>query len=186
MVCIKIQHLFRMKYFLNLKWWGKSNNNAPFDLSIPFISILEETCIACWVRKLMPIYTLYICIMAADTIHPIIFAHRCVVLCFSVLILWFIWDSCGWFTHIKAASLAHCLLCAWRYVLDYIDGLVQERRNSSALAMELRLSCTNPSIWTCYSCTLYSTHSWLQRYISLALFHWPDCWGWQSFWHSSA
>ena len=31
--------------------------------------------------------------------------------------------------------------------LDYIDGLVQERRNSSVLAMELRLSCTNPSIW---------------------------------------
>ena len=27
-----------------------------------------------------------------------------------------------------------------------IDGLVQERHNSSALAMELRLSCTNPSI----------------------------------------
>ena len=25
-----------------------------------------------------------------------------------------------------------------------INGLVQERRNSSALAMELRLSCTNP------------------------------------------
>ena len=32
----------------------------------------------------------------------------------------------------------------------YIDGLVQERRNSSALAMELRLSCTNPSI--CITC----------------------------------
>ena len=28
----------------------------------------------------------------------------------------------------------------------YIDGLVQERRNSSVLAMELRLSFTNPSI----------------------------------------
>ena len=28
----------------------------------------------------------------------------------------------------------------------YIDGLVQERRNSSALAMELHLSCTDPSI----------------------------------------
>ena len=27
---------------------------------------------------------------------------------------------------------------------DDIDGLVQDRRNSSALAMELRLSCTNP------------------------------------------
>ena len=32
-----------------------------------------------------------------------------------------------------------------------IDGLVQERRNSSALAMELRLSCINPSKWTTHS-----------------------------------
>ena len=31
--------------------------------------------------------------------------------------------------------------------VSYIDGLVQERRKSSALAMELRLSCTNPSIY---------------------------------------
>ena len=30
---------------------------------------------------------------------------------------------------------------------NHIDGLVQERRNSSALAMELCLSCINPSIW---------------------------------------
>ena len=29
----------------------------------------------------------------------------------------------------------------------YIDGLVQERHNSIANALELRLSCTNPSIW---------------------------------------
>ena len=29
----------------------------------------------------------------------------------------------------------------------HIDGLVQDRRNSSALAMEVRLSCTNPSIY---------------------------------------
>ena len=28
---------------------------------------------------------------------------------------------------------------------DQINGLVQERSNSSALAMELRLSCTNQS-----------------------------------------
>ena len=28
---------------------------------------------------------------------------------------------------------------------QHIDGLVQERRNSSALAMELRLFCTNTS-----------------------------------------
>ena len=31
------------------------------------------------------------------------------------------------------------------YYHHHILGLVQERRNSSALAMELRLSCTNPS-----------------------------------------
>ena len=30
---------------------------------------------------------------------------------------------------------------------DYFIGLVQERGNSSALAMELRLSCTNPWIY---------------------------------------
>ena len=35
--------------------------------------------------------------------------------------------------------------------MDYIDGLEQERRNSSALAMELRRSCTNPSTWTSLS-----------------------------------
>ena len=29
----------------------------------------------------------------------------------------------------------------------YIDGLVQERRNSSANALELCFSCTNSSIW---------------------------------------
>ena len=29
----------------------------------------------------------------------------------------------------------------------HIDGLVQERRNSIANALELRLSCTNPSIF---------------------------------------
>ena len=29
--------------------------------------------------------------------------------------------------------------------LEYIDGLVQERHNSIANALELRLSCTNPS-----------------------------------------
>ena len=29
---------------------------------------------------------------------------------------------------------------------SYTDGLVQERRNSTANALELRLSCTNPLI----------------------------------------
>ena len=32
---------------------------------------------------------------------------------------------------------------------SHIDGLVQERRNSTANALELHLSCTNPSILRC-------------------------------------
>ena len=32
----------------------------------------------------------------------------------------------------------------WSLGYDKIDGLVQERRNSIANALELRLSCTNP------------------------------------------
>ena len=32
----------------------------------------------------------------------------------------------------------------------YIDGLVQERCNSIAVALELHLSCTNPSISQCW------------------------------------
>ena len=34
-----------------------------------------------------------------------------------------------------------------QYPMRHTDGLVQERRNSSALGMEFRLSCTNPSIY---------------------------------------
>ena len=38
-------------------------------------------------------------------------------------------------------------VCRWVLLCKaHIDWLVLERRNSSALAMELRLSCTNPSI----------------------------------------
>ena len=34
--------------------------------------------------------------------------------------------------------------------LGHFDGLVQERRNSIVNALELRVSCTNPSIyWSC-------------------------------------
>ena len=43
------------------------------------------------------------------------------------------------------------MVCSWHVSQDMynwrlkIDGLVQERRNSIANALELRLSCTNPS-----------------------------------------
>ena len=43
---------------------------------------------------------------------------------------------------LRQSVVANCLA---DFKVNYINGLVQERRNSSALAMELRLSCTNPS-----------------------------------------
>ena len=47
------------------------------------------------------------------------------------------------------------------HTVNHVDGLVQERRNSSALAMELRLSCTNPSTHWCilYMCRIMCFHS---------------------------
>ena len=44
--------------------------------------------------------------------------------------------------HNKNAQLQQ----TWFYS-GHLDGLVQERRNCIANAMELRLSCTNPSVW---------------------------------------
>ena len=43
-----------------------------------------------------------------------------------------------------------------------IDGLVQERRNSIAKALELRLSCTNPSIYGYEQMPLtwHNIHDW--------------------------
>ena len=59
----------------------------------------------------------------------------------------FSWVPCWW----KATSLtmdnnSQAMPILVRQHL-HIDGLVQERCNSSALAMDLSLSCANPSIW---------------------------------------
>ena len=43
--------------------------------------------------------------------------------------------------------MLHLLICVLLVLCYYIDGLMQEMHNSSALAMEWRLSCTNPLIW---------------------------------------
>ena len=71
-----------------------------------------------------------------------------------------------------------CSLVTVANIADYIDGSVQERRNSSVLAMKLRLSCTHPFIdgWVqegrsssalgmelCLSCTNPSIDGWVQE-----------------------
>ena len=60
-----------------------------------------------------------------------------------------IWWDMGppvYFLTCPGASRGHQWYLQWTHSSDTMVGLVQERRNSSALAMELRLSCTYPSI----------------------------------------
>ena len=58
----------------------------------------------------------------------------------------------------------------WKWVYYHIDSLVQERRkiDSSALAIELRLSRTNPSIYlhikrTTKRCTTFNHYTWFAK-----------------------
>ena len=51
-----------------------------------------------------------------------------------------------------------------------IDGLVQERRNSSALALELRLSCADPSR-SCSSLVQFNSLRLSDEYMSV---NWPS------------
>ena len=60
--------------------------------------------------------------------HPLTHPDWCTMKCFLMSIL------------VKSDCFNKTVL------YQYIAGLVQERRNSSALAMELRISCTNLSI----------------------------------------
>ena len=66
---------------------------------------------------------------------------------------YFVWPASEQTTkQLKSRWLETRMRSLWRHCNDDPggwcpdDGLVQERRKSSALAMELRLSCTNPSI----------------------------------------
>ena len=71
-----------------------------------------------------------------------------------------------------ASSASFSAVCRRRVVNDsrnlnvefHIDGLVQERCNFSAVAMELRLSCTNPSIRGLWY-QKKSSRAWVSNYI---------------------
>ena len=54
-----------------------------------------------------------------------------------------------WFIGLIIQILSKYNTCSYYVLNNDLDGLVQERCNSIANAMELRLSCTNPSIWSC-------------------------------------
>ena len=58
----------------------------------------------------------------------------------------------------------------------YIDGFVQNCSNSSALAMELLQSCTEPSIYTCIGINIMNIRllSYLPSWYKLDPYHWKD------------
>ena len=71
----------------------------------------------------------------------------------SVTILWWACTK-QFFLNFASLNLMLFMFIAWdskprtSQSNNYIDGLVQERRNSIANALELRVSCTNPSTWS--------------------------------------
>ena len=67
------------------------------------------------------------------------------------------------FINITVWDVIICAKLRWQLRLTNIDWLVPKRRNSSALAMELRLSCTNPSIYE----LSHSTKYYVCNYLSL-------------------
>ena len=87
----------------------------------------------------------YSCLFACLFVHRVVcsFCGFCSSFAF-VLFVRFVFFVC--------ISGATCTSRGWRHNSLHlnINKLVQERRNASALAMALRFSCTNPSVWETY------------------------------------
>ena len=60
---------------------------------------------------------------------------------------WSVWFQLNWTKLIEFNSIQFCYHCQLKSFIR-IDRLVQEWRNSIANALELRLSCTNPLIYS--------------------------------------
>ena len=100
------------------------------------------------------------------------------------------WDgaqlSCPWWRYISVIVKApretreYSLLC-WQFLPleNDIDGLVQERRDCSALATELRLSCNNPSNLRCLMHKVLPIYS---EYINNFIHVISDSWYHRRYW----
>ena len=73
---------------------------------------------------------------------------------------------------LESQALVHLPLKPGMSSISYIDGLVQERRNSSALAMELRLSCINPWTWYVKHCP----SKWFVAWMKVPCHYLNQCW----------
>ena len=97
----------------------------------------------------LPAFSIYRAIVMQSIFSQIITINSLYLSLVGLLI-----HSSIWVEHCRKRG-ARSFFELWIIYLSHIDGLMQTRRNSSALAMELRLSCTNPP--TCWvSVGLYS------------------------------
>ena len=93
--------------------------------------------------------------------------------------VWLIWElpPCQ-FCSATSDNKEGIMTTLFSVVDEHSDGLTQERRNSSALALELCLSCTEPSIpfqwsallWLCFIQAVY----WCYRYVMSYVIWWND------------
>ena len=65
--------------------------------------------------------------------------------------MWMLYGDIEMFKYIFSTKISFVVCCLWfalyTFCIYNIDRLMQERRNSIASALELRLYCTNPSIY---------------------------------------
>ena len=137
-----------------------------------------------WLRHQMEIFSALLAICAGNSPVPGEFpAQRPVTRSFDVFFdlrpnkrlskQWWGW----WFEMPLSPLRRHCNGIMGCFLLD-INGLVQERLNSSTLAMELHLSCTNLSIWRAHcQCALHIDRlvQWCHEFINQK----PNCkWPW--------
>ena len=95
-----------------------------------------------------------------------------ILLSHYVYILWTgtNWTTSLWWFKIPWCQAINCDDC----YATHIDGVVQERCNSSALAMELRLSCTNPLISCCCHYNKSTFHVQEQHWMPFCESKWPN------------
>ena len=146
-----------LHWLLNLKnWW--TNNRVADDLRQSNAHVMSLVMVT-WGYD-------YFLIDVMRSVTPVcdgMAAHR---LMFSATCSQhLVWSWCcitryhGQYTHNTLAGQGQ---------ISHINGSVQERRNSSALAMELRLSCNNPSI---YVLSNMNSSFWM----IIALYHIISC-----------
>ena len=83
----------------------------------------------------------------------------CLTFYSSLCLLWHSVDRGSEGAWILICRRLLCCVCCYHF-----DGLMQERRTSSALAKELRLSCTHPSISLCTRRFMWCISPYLSRW----------------------